>query len=249
MSLQQVLAEVLSLRAEIASLKAMMGEGNFSSKGSVVSNTSSNGTAKDGKRKKRTVKKDENGKAILTPWTKFTQRVSLLMKEAGKPNGVESVSFASQLKQAREKYESYTDEEIKEALKGFVAPVVPKGGKKSKKDTKPAASVSSPGDNEEAVVTTTSVASSNVGGSSSIVKREELDFGGESDDESEGEEEAEEDIPIVFKGKKYFKNSKSGACYHRLPEDVKGDYAGIFIEKDPETGKPKLDTTAPEPTA
>ncbi len=244
MSLQQVLAEVLSLRAEIASLKAMMGEGSFSSKGSVVSNASSNTPGKDGKRKKRTVKKDENGKAILTPWTKFTKRVSSIMKEAGKPNGVESVSFASQLKQARKEYETYTDDEIKEALKGFVAPViVKKGGKKSKKDTTPAASISSPGDDEESVVTT-----SNVVSTSSIVKREELDFGGDSDDESEGEE-AEEDIPIVFKGKKYFKNSKTGACYQRLPEDVKGDYVGMFIEKDPETGKPKLDTAAPEPTA
>jgi hypothetical protein len=260
MSLQQILAEILplraeilSLRAEVASLKAMIGEGNTSSKVSVVSNSSSNAAGKKVKKEKRKAPKDENGNTIVQKWPAFMKRVSDLMKAAGLPKeqtGGGGIIFASQLKLAREDYNSYTDDEIKEALKGFVVPVIPKGGKKSKKDTTPAANISSPGDNEEAVVTTTNVASSSVGGSSSAVKNEEMDYGGDSDDETEAEDddEATED-PIVFKGKKYFKNSKTGVCYHRLPEDVKGDYAGIFIEKDPITGKPKLDTTAPEPTA
>lgn len=246
MSIDKVLAEILSLRAEVASLKAMLGS-NTSSNVSVASDTSSKGKGKEG-RKKRVVKKDENGKAILSDWTRFTKRVSSIMKELGLPNGVEAITHASSLKAKREEnYKDYTDDEIKESLKGITFPEKPKKetkgkGKAKSKETKviPANNISSPGDDEDTTATTNVATSS----SSSLPKRAEVDFGGDdSEDEEEAEEEPEEQ-PIVVKGKKYWHNTKTNHLFARDAEDNKGELVGTFIAKDPQTGKARVEPIA-----
>jgi hypothetical protein len=158
MSIDKVLAELLSLRAEVASLKAMLSS-NTSSNSSVASTPSKKGATKEGK-KKRQVKKDENGKAFLSDWTRFTKRVSSIMKDLGLPNGVEAITHASSLKAKREAdYKDYTDQEIKDSLKGITFPEKPKKevkaketkakGKAKAKEVVAAVNVSSPGDDEE----------------------------------------------------------------------------------------------------
>lgn len=249
MSLQQVLAEILSLRAEVASLKAMLGNNNNISSNASVATTSSSGKGKEGK-KKRQVKKDENGKAILSDWTRFTQRVSSIMKELELPNGVEAITHASSLKKANEEtYMNLTDDEIKESLEGVTFPEKPKKETKAK-ETKPkgkgkaketkvvaAVNVSSPGDDEEQPTNNI------IGGSSSIPKPVEVDFGGDDSDEEEEQEQPEEE-PIVFKGKKYWHNVKTHELHARDAEDKKGELVGTFITKDPQTGKSRIEPIA-----
>lgn len=241
MSLDQVLSEILSLRAEVLSLKAIINKNGGSSNASVVSTSSS--STKPGKetKKKRNVAKDENGKPKLTKWTAFTKRVADIMKEENKANGPGAIFFAKSLKDKRTDYENLSTEEIKEELKGFVAPEVKKGGRKSNKQATPAAHISSPGDEEQTnnIVSNVSVPSSS--------NKVELDFGGD-DDEETNEEEISELENIVYKGKKYMYNISNGHCYHRDPAtDKQLGWAGIFNPKDPKTGKPSLDTSASEP--
>ncbi len=61
--------------------------------------------------------------------------------------------------------------------------------------------------------------------------------------------EPEEELQrIIFKQKKYYYDEKTGAAYERNGNtNAKGKYVGIFTPKNSVTGKPKLNTTAPEP--
>lgn len=61
--------------------------------------------------------------------------------------------------------------------------------------------------------------------------------------------EPEEELQrIIFKKKKYYYDEKTGATYNRNNStNAKGKYVGVFTPKNSATGKPKLNTNAPEP--
>lgn len=265
--------DVLSMRAELASLQSILSsQSTAGTKDNVEASSSSTKGKKD--KKKRVMPVGEDGKPILNKWVIFTNRVRALCKD----NGVDNLKFCSSLKDAHpDNYETLTDEDIQTARSSWIAPAKevkassgsdtetsskPKKQRKSKKqavEDVPSSSETVATNVTSSTTTTTTAATSTTekkkrgpkAGSKKAKEAAKVELPPTTEDDGATDGEAEEpaESPIVFKGKKYWYNANTGAAYERGDNDARGAYKGIFNPKDPKTGKPSLDTAAPEPTA
>ncbi len=258
--------DILAMRAEIASLQSIIATLTTQgvSNNSISSGSSTQEKPKKEAKQKRKVKLGEDGKPVLNSWVIFTNRVRELCQD----KGVQNLLFCKDLKAAHETdYASLSDDAIKAARASWVAPPVEpkKGGKKGKDESATESSSVVTG-----TTTTTNVLENNTTTSSVATEKKKrgpkagtkratkkvkeaanVELPPSEDNESvKTSDDAEPDwSPIVYKGKKYLYNPADGSCYHREGETTRLGWAGIFNPKDPQTGKPKLDTSAQEPSA